>query len=933
MLMKVLDQLAKEILAKLEKSRDLHVILPSERAKRYLLNALYRQNNGPMLAPVIQTIDQWVTELSPKKIVHPTRVLLLLFEVYQEVLGAEAQPFEEFLSWGTILLADFDDVDRYLVNVEQLYKNLASIKALESWQIDEENYSLSQKKFMAFWEHISDLHTGLAKKLADKNGFTKAMAYRFLAENPALLLSENTHFIFAGFNALSGAEQRIVEFLLKRKQADFFIDSDAYYFENTQHEAGAFQRKNLVHFGITDAKFLRKDLQNDVYQVKVIECAQHIGQVKVLATELKALHVKDWADVLVLLADESLVHAALRHIPKNVGKANITLGLPLDQTPIRTWVDLCFQIQENKNKFKTTALYHKDFQRFCHHAFTSLCLDHTALQALSAAEKQTVKYNRVFQNISQLNLDGASQQIIELLSTPWQQNWHLALQQLRKINSLLIELIPQSNDFEHTAILTFEQSCRQFENLLADGYPTMTLGSFKKLFYQHWTRAHLAYLGNPTAGLQITGLLETRLLDFEHVYVLGMNEGKLPPTNPVQSIIPMDLRAAFGLPSNRDKQGIFAQHFYRLLHEARHLTFTYTTASEVLGSSERSRYLLQLEMEWLQTNPQVQWEEYKYQIPSTSQSSLSPEFVKTPAIIERIKHYLAQSVSASALKKYLSCPLDFYYRYVVEFGEEDEVEEDLAQNTFGSLIHGCLEALYLPYAQRHKNGDPVQPAPGPLTEQAVAKMLTLYPNELRKQFLAYFDQNEQLFSKGKNRLSFEMALDLTKEILIKELNFVKSLTEPMYIEQLEGRFELLISYDINGETIPVNFVGFIDRIDRIGDQYRVIDYKSGKAEPKDVKYTEKNDALTNLSSPKHTLQLSLYCLFFQEKFGFLPHQAKIESLINRESDFSLNIEKYKGLSMVPELVNEGISALLNELLDPTIGFEHNPSSKYCQFCN
>jgi predicted RecB family nuclease len=155
----------------------------------------------------------------------------------------------------------------------------------------------------------------------------------------------------------------------------------------------------------------------------------------------------------------------------------------------------------------------------------------------------------------------------------------------------------------------------------------------------------------------------------------------------------------------------------------------------------------------------------------------------------------------------------------------------------------------------------------------------------------------------------------------------------MYIEQLEGRFELLISYDINGETIPVNFVGFIDRIDRIGDQYRVIDYKSGKAEPKDVKYTEKNDALTNLSSPKHTLQLSLYCLFFQEKFGFLPHQAKIESLINRESDFSLNIEKYKGLSMVPELVNEGISALLNELLDPTIGFEHNPSSKYCQFCN
>jgi len=270
---------------------------------------------------------------------------------------------------------------------------------------------------------------------------------------------------------------------------------------------------------------------------------------------------------------------------------------------------------------------------------------------------------------------------------------------------------------------------------------------------------------------------------------------------------------------------------------------------------------------------------------------------------------------------------------VVEFGEEDEVEEDLAQNTFGSLIHNCLEALYLPYAQRHKNGDPVVPAPGPLTEKAVAKMLTQYQEELRKQFLKYFDQNEQLFSKGKNRLSFEMALDLTKEILLKELTFVKSLAEPLFIEQLEGRFELELSFDIHQQTVPIKFVGYIDRIDRIGEKYRVIDYKSGKAAAQDVKFTEKNDALTNLSKPKHTLQLSLYCLFFQEKFGFLPQEARIESLINRDENFALNIEKQQGLSRVPELINEGLTALLTELLDPTINFGHDTGSKYCQFCN
>jgi predicted RecB family nuclease len=162
---------------------------------------------------------------------------------------------------------------------------------------------------------------------------------------------------------------------------------------------------------------------------------------------------------------------------------------------------------------------------------------------------------------------------------------------------------------------------------------------------------------------------------------------------------------------------------------------------------------------------------------------------------------------------------------------------------------------------------------------------------------------------------------------------VKSLAEPLFIEQLEGRFELELSFDIRQQTVPIKFVGYIDRIDRIGEKYRVIDYKSGKAAAQDVKFTEKNDALTNLSKPTHTLQLSLYCLFFQEKFGFLPQEARIESLINRDENFALNIEKQQGLSRVPELINEGLTALLTELLDPTINFGHDTGSKYCQFCN
>lgn len=931
--MKFLDRLAHQILAKKVAAQNLYVILPSERAKRYLQNALFQINQGPLISPHILTIDQWITGLTKKTIQHPTRTLLSLYHIYKTLFQEQALSFEDYLTWGPILLSDFDDVDRYLVDHHQLYQNLASIKALESWQIDEDGYSASQKKFMLFWELIPKLHAGLLAHLKETHSCTKAQAYRALATNPSAFFEPEQFFIFAGFNALSLAEQQLIKYLLNAKQAEFILDSDRYYYDNPYHEAGHFQRKNNAYFGLGAPEDLPDVLRTATYHVKEIECAQHIGQVKVLATELHQNRQSDWSEVLVLLADESLVHAAIRNIPKTVGQANITLGLPLDQTPIRTWIDLCFQLQENHQKFRSKALYYKDFQRFCHHAFITLAFDAKERTALAKVEKQTVQFNRVFQRIDQLQLPNKVLELLELLNTDWQADWQKGLTQLRQINSFLLQHIPEANDFERTALLSFEACCRQFELLFDDTFPEMALSSFKKLFYQHWTRAHLAYIGSPTEGLQITGLLETRLLDFDHIYVLGMNEGKLPPTNPIQSIIPMDLRSAFGMPSNRDKQGLFAQHFYRLLHHARHLTFTYTTTNEVLGSHEKSRYLLQLEMEWRADNPNVNWQTFYYQIPAEQQKLEVAAIPKNTAIQDRILTYLKNGVSASALRKFANCPLDFYYRYVVEFGEEDEVEEDLAASTFGSLIHACLEELYTPFAQKGKDGKRIEPAPGPVTAKDISQMLNAYPAILRKHFLNYFDQNAALFERGKNLLSFEMALDLTNQHLRKELAFVQQLQEPLFIEQLEARFELEQIVQVGQAQIPVHFVGFIDRIDRIGQNgYRVIDYKSGKVKDEEVKMSSKLDALTNLTKPKHGLQLCLYTLFFEAQYGQLPAEARIESLINVAEDFALSYDKNTDLSVIPKLFEDGMQALVGQLMDTDIPFEHNPEAKYCQFC-
>jgi hypothetical protein len=212
-------------------------------------------------------------------------------------------------------------------------------------------------------------------------------------------------------------------------------------------------------------------------------------------------------------------------------------------------------------------------------------------------------------------------------------------------------------------------------------------------------------------------------------------------------------------------------------------------------------------------------------------------------------------------------------------------------------------------------------------------MLTDFPDVLRKYFMKYFDHNEALFQRGKNLLSFEMALDLTQQMLLKELAFVKGLSEPLYIIQLEGRFELTRTVQVGPEQIPIHFVGYIDRIDRIGAaQYRVIDYKSGKVNESDVKMSQKQDAYTNLTKPKHALQLCLYSLFFQETFGHLPAESRIESLINRDDNFALCMDKSTDLSIVPSIFDNGVQTLVEDLLDEQVPFTHTPKSNYCQFC-
>ena len=938
---KFTDQIAHYIFEKELDLKELVIILPSERAKKYVTASLFDAAGKPLLAPQMLTIDQWIRKLSDRTVVDRTRVLLRFYQIY---LKHQADPtlvsFDEFMSWGTTLLSDFEEIDRYLLPPTDVFRNLRSIHELETWSFLSEELTEGQKKFLEFWEMLPAYYSELNHRLDEEGICYSGSAYAWVAKNidVAFRESKNRVYLFAGFNALSAAEKSIIAQLYKMGRAHVLIDADDFYLKDQNHEAGRFLRELLDELKVKELPFVANQMTNAPINVEVIECAQHTGQVKVASTILAKLTKEELNETLVLLADEQLVAPLIRNLPKQIGKANITLGLPLQHTALKTWVELVFAIQENRNRFKTSALYIYDLQRFWNHPFTLLFLNETEKKSIISLEQELIRRNSIFVRIDRVLLSSGSDELTQLVFDNWSDNWLHAVSTFRKMNALLYAKLKASDDFEKAIIETFEKGLVELENLLLEGLPELNLKSFKLLFFQHWSRRALAYHGTPLEGVQIMGLLETRLLDFKKIIVLGLNEGAMPPLNPVQTMIPMDLRNYLKLPTPREKQGLFAHHFYRLLQRCEQLWITYTSSQESIGSNEASRYILQMELEWSRINKNMNIQRTFYTISNEeSKTEAGATIEKTAEIIQRLDEFFQKPVSASGLNKFITCPLDFYYRYLLEFGEEETVEEEVESNTFGTFIHNVLELLYMPFARHEKNGDLKPLQPSNITPTDIEQMLLKFKPMMFDQFMEHFDKDATAFQTGRNMLSFEMACELTERILKKELTFLNEQTEPVFIEFIEVELRGEVEIELSGVKRAIPLRGFVDRIDSVGGKIRIIDYKSGKVKDADVKLGgfEANGSLVSyFSSTKHAVQLAFYTYLYHQKTGTYPYCSSIYSLVNlNQGLFELQasgMTQEELMDLFPLFIQE----LVAEIYDKNQPFEHQSLGfkSWCQYC-
>jgi CRISPR/Cas system-associated exonuclease Cas4 (RecB family) len=607
------------------------------------------------------------------------------------------------------------------------------------------------------------------------------------------------------------------------------------------------------------------------------------------------------------------------------------MGYPIKFSHLKSLIDIIFDFQFNFQKFNSARLYHKPMLNFLDHPFVrGMIQDDTKITFF---EEEIIKRNKIFIEWDELNELIPNIQNLKLLFQIWENPLKDGFKAFNSLTEALYTTFKSAEDkqIDLEIIYHFAKGFKKFE-LISSAYPyILNLKSFKRLFHQFWQGESLSFLGNPVDGIQVMGILETRTLDFENLIVLGMNEGNLPKTNIINSFIPRDLKLTHGLPVEEDRQAIFAHHFYRLLHRAKNIYFTFNSTTDGVGASEKSRFITQLENE-LDWSKGHKMEHFTYTSTDLSSDTKDIRYPSSEAVHKRLDEKLAQGLSPSAVNKLINCPLDFYYRYILGMKESAVVEENIEASTFGTKIHDVLETIFkINFLEKNKKLDIA-------TLAQERKKIKAY---LTAAYLEDFSPTDIKF--GQNKLSFDVSLRFIDDFILAQIKEIKSTDSPIYIKHLEKTISATYNWEINGEMKTIKIEGNADRIDQFGSTYRIIDYKSGKCDESKVTLDEKilqegvMEKFMQSSTKGYGRQLLMYALMFRAEFPEITEfSVGIISMINL-TDWIQNVKTKKAdtpliSSEVLDCFEAELKVLITDLYASNYYFEHDPKSQYCENC-
>lgn len=846
------------------------MVLPNKRGALFLKTHLAQVFGKSIWLPRIISAEELIAELSGLQTLEEIDLICLLYESYKECYGASAESFDSFAKWGQLILQDFNEIDRYLADSEQLYENLKDIKVIENWSLGEEELSEYQINYLKFMASLGSIYEHYSACL-----LAKGWAYQGLAYKQAVNHLKETRFaedydkiLFCGFNALNAAELKIVNTFYLQKKADLLWDADKYYLNDRTQEAGHFLRNNFNLFKQQEPSFIEDSLVS-AKDISIISVPRQIGQAQVVKQTLQRMLNEGipMDKVAVVLANEKLLWPVLQQLPAAIEHVNITMQYPLRYTSTYSFIELLIQIQISfeKQSRKNKTIYHSDLISLLRQSLLLNYAEGKGLHLNPGAIIQKITRRNLsfitYTNLTELFGENISQ--LKPLLEPVLSVQVFCETIINILDTLKIFIAQQLNGSQNNLELEYLHIFYRHFSRVSDvltTYPHFNdLHSFKQLFTQVLGNSAAPFLGEPLKGLQIMGVLETRTLDFDHVILVNANEGVLPSGKTINSFIPNDLKRAFGLPLYLEKDAIYAYHFYRLLQKATDITITYDSETDSFGKGEKSRFVTQLQLELATRYP-----EFKIREEVASYLDFPPD-LKNVISVEKNKEVLYSilekassselfgGLSPSGLITYKDCSLKFYFRYGALLKENKEVEESAEANTFGSILHLSLEHLYKTFSGKIITYD--------LLNNQLPKIDAL----VHESFISFFDKNVPM---GKSLLQQEVIKVYVKKLMENDLRFILRLkheNQHLHLIALEQEYLTPITITSDGLEKVYYLKGKIDRIDSFRGLVRVIDYKNS------VQITDKFtfDGFEKLFGDKNynkQLQLLLYAyLLYKNK--------------------------------------------------------------------
>jgi len=893
-------------------------ILPNKRAVGYLEYYLKNNTSKPTFSPKIISIDEFVEELSDINIIDPIELLFKSYTIYlKSNPELEKDDFDVYSSWATTLLNDFNEIDRYLVPSESFFNYLSSIQDMNHWYVKEERTTLIEN-YLKFWNSLNDFYSELKEELLKDNLGYQGLVYRKAAEDIEHYISTqgDKEHVFIGFNALNKAEETIIQELLETGNTEIYWDVDTHFYKDQKHSASLYLRK----YKSTWNYYSKKDPQiigdnfNAEKKINIVEVQKNIGQVKYIGQLLSELSTEDFNNTAIVLADKNLLQPLLQSLPKPKEKRtiNISMGLAIKSIPAAVFFELLLSLHNKPSK----TYYYKNVLAILNHPLSALLIP---------------KNNSLINKISKNNLTHLSCStlcdlhkknetgILKILFGDWKDDSTIALKNcitiLLKLKDIESEMKSGGDEQTMDQIVYYKLYTlfNKIEGLNEKFKYLKTIKTVQILFSELIPTFTLNYKGdnnkiNTYKGLQIMGILESRNLDFKNVIIASVNEGVLPPGKTNSSYITYDLKQQYGLPTYSEKDVIYTNHFYRLLHRSNNITLLYNNFSDGLNTGEKSRYISQLQIEG---NPNHHLQK-NILSPRLSVNKIELKSVpKTEEMMSRIEEIAAQGFSPSALTSYLRNPMDFYYQRILGISEYQEVEETVAANTLGTIVHDTLESFYEPFEGCL------------LTTDSLKKMKSEINNEVERQFDKSFKNGD--YKKGENLIIFEVAKRFVSNFINYEISEIKK-GNSIKIIQIES--DLVIKVPLSELPFDVTIKGRVDRVDEYNGELRIIDYKTGLVKQSDLEIKEWEGITSDYKYSK-LIQVLTYALMMQEEIAFEKAEAGIISFKNLNSGFlkfskkSIPPEKGKNPEITQKILNlfqDELKKLILEICNPKIPF-------------